>query len=244
MTLRPLAIPDELRLRPCPALGIDERRAPDRNPFGLRASHTALAVARVAIFQPAPPIGPPDVPRLRAIIVGFPFVEGVAEDLNHTTLGPLTPFGLPGGNAVGGETLMHGIGTQLLLDTPTIDLPYNLRFGLIDHEMLRSSCRLMDIGIPIGRIPPVDPPLAGGKELPASGAFVDQSALVLRKDPLHLEEHLFCGARAQALMHEDDLTPTSGQLFDQYDLIGIAAGEAVRGRDQHDLKGAFGREIA
>src|SRR5262249_16675482 len=177
ITLRPLAIPDELRLRPCPELGIDERRDPDRNPFGLRASHTALAIARVAIFQPAQPIGPPDVSRLRAIIVSFSFVEGVAEDLHHTSLCPLAPFGLPWGNAVGGETLMNGIGTQLLLDTPTIDLPDNFRFGLIDHEVLRRSCRLMDIGIPIGRISPVDPPLAGGKELPPTRASVDQSAL-------------------------------------------------------------------
>jgi len=139
---------------------------------------------------------------------------------------------------------MNGIGTQLLLNTPAIDLPHNLRFGLMDHEMLRSGCRLVDVGIPIGRIPPVDPALAGRKQLPAAGAFVDQGALILRKDALHLEEHLFFGACAQALMHEDDLTPPSGQLLDQNDLIGIAAGEAVRGRDQHDLKGAFGREIA
>src|SRR6266446_571867 len=147
VALRPLAIADELRLRPFPGLGIDERRHPDRNPFGLRASRTALAVTGVAIFQPAQPIRPPDVPRLRAIIIGFPFVEGVAEDLNHTTLCPLAPFGLPRWNAVGGETLMNGIGTQLLLDTPTIDLPHNLRFGLIDHEMLWRGCRLVDVSI-------------------------------------------------------------------------------------------------
>src|SRR6266478_8699052 len=66
VALRPLAILDELRLRPFPGLGIDERRYPDWNPFGLRASHTTLAIAGVTIFQPAQPIRPPDVPRLRA----------------------------------------------------------------------------------------------------------------------------------------------------------------------------------
>jgi len=45
-------------------------------------------------------------------------------------------------------------------------------------------------------------------------------------------------------MPEDDLTPTPSQLFDQDHLISITAGEPVRGRDQHDLQGAFGGEIA
>jgi hypothetical protein len=86
--------------------------------------------------------------------------------------------------------------------------------------------------------------LASRKQLPTAGAFMDQGALVLRKDALHLEEHLFCGTGPQTLMHEDNLTPTPGQLFDQDHLIRITAGEPVRGRDQHDLKGAFGCEIA
>src|SRR5437660_5809925 len=178
VALRPLAIPDELRLRPSPGLVIDERRHPDRNPFGLWASRTTLAIAGVAIFQPAQPIRPPDVPGLRAIVVGFSFIEGVAEDLNHTTLCPLAPFGLPRWNAVGGETVMNGIGTQLLLDTPTIDLPDHLGFRLVDHKVLGGGRRLVDVGVPIGWIPPVDPALAGRKELPAAGAFVDQGALV------------------------------------------------------------------
>jgi len=45
-------------------------------------------------------------------------------------------------------------------------------------------------------------------------------------------------------MHEDHLTPIPSQLLDQDDLVGIPAGETVRCRDQHDLKGAFSGEIA
>src|SRR5207244_8350532 len=91
---------------------------------------------------------------------------------------------------------------------------------------------------------PVAPPSARGAQLPAAGAFMDQGALVLRKDALHLEEHLFCGACPQALLYENHLTPLSSPLVDQDDLRGITAGETVRGRDQHDLEGAFSREIA
>jgi hypothetical protein len=48
----------------------------------------------------------------------------------------------------------------------------------------------------------------------------------------------------QALLDEEHLTPLSRQLVDQDDLIGITAGETVRGRNQHDLEGAFSGEIA
>src|SRR6266850_5364143 len=108
--------------------------------------------------------------------------------------------------------------------------------------MLRGGGRLPDVRVAIGRIPPVDPALARRKQLPAAGAFVDQGALILRKDALHLEEHLFCWACPQALMYEDLLTPIPSQLLDQDDLVGIPAGETVRCRDQHDLKGAFSGE--
>jgi hypothetical protein len=109
---------------------------------------------------------------------------------------------------------MNSIGTQLLLHTPAIDLPDHLGFRLVHSAVLWRRDRLVDIGVAIGRIAPVDPALAGRKELPAAGAFVDQGPLVLRKDALHLEEHLFFGARPQVLMHEDDLTSTAGQFLD------------------------------
>jgi len=71
VALRPLAIPDELRLCPVPGLGIDERWHPDRNPCGLRASHTALTIPRVAIFESVQPLGTLDIPRLRTIVIGL-----------------------------------------------------------------------------------------------------------------------------------------------------------------------------
>src|SRR2546428_1868447 len=189
-------------------------RHPDRNPFSLRASRTALAVAGVAIFEPPQAIRPPDIARLGAIVIGLPFVEGVAEDLDHTTLGPPAVLRLAGWHPVHGETPLNGIGTQLLFHTPAIDLPDHLGFRLVDHEMLWRGGRLVHVGVAIGWIAPVDPALAGRKQLPAAGALVDQGAFILRKDALHLEEHLFFGARPQALMHEDDLTARPGQLFD------------------------------
>jgi hypothetical protein len=79
VALRPLPIPHQLGLGSRPGLRIDERRDPDRDPVSLGAPRATLAIAWVAIFKAARPIGPPDIPRLGAIIVGFAFIEGVTE---------------------------------------------------------------------------------------------------------------------------------------------------------------------
>jgi len=138
---------------------------------------------------------------------------------------------------------MDGIGTQLFLHTPTIELPYDLSFGLVDHEVLWSRWGLTDIRVAIGRIPPVHASLTGGKEPPTACPLLDQRPFILRKDPLHLEQHLFFRARPEGLMHEDDLAPVSDELLHQHHLIGIPACEAVRRRDQNDLKRSFFRQI-
>ena len=88
VALRALTVPGELSLRSVPGLGINDRGHPNRNSFGLRAARTALAVAGVAIFEPAPPMGAADIPGLRTIVIGLPFIERVAQHINHTTLGP------------------------------------------------------------------------------------------------------------------------------------------------------------
>ena len=138
---------------------------------------------------------------------------------------------------------MDGIGTQVLLHTPTVDLPYHLSFGLVDHEVLWGRWGLADIRVAIGRIPPVHAPLAGGKEPAAARPLLDQRPFILRKDPLHLEQHLFLRACAEGLMHEDNLAPVPDELLHQHHLIRITAREAVRHRDQNDLKRAFRRQI-
>jgi hypothetical protein len=92
VALRPLPILHQLGLCPFPRLWINERGDPDRNPFGLRAACTALPVAGMAIFESMPPMGTAHIPGLGTIIIRFPFIEGVAQHLNHTTLGP-PPWG-------------------------------------------------------------------------------------------------------------------------------------------------------
>src|SRR5262249_42888451 len=97
VALRALPIPGQLPLHSVPGLGIDERGHTDRNPFGLGPPCAALAIARATIFQTTPPRRPPDIPRLGAIVIGFSFIEGVAQDFDDTTLRPPPVLGLPGG---------------------------------------------------------------------------------------------------------------------------------------------------
>jgi hypothetical protein len=240
VALRALPIAHQLGLCLLPGLGIDERGHPDRDPFSLRASRATLAIAGVAIFEPPRVIRTAYLSRLCAIVIGFPFINGIAEDLNHTTLRPPTVLGFPGWNPLQGEAPMNGIGALLLFDTPAIDLPDDLCFSLVDDQMLRRGRRLADVRIVIRRIAPVDKPLSCGKELSAPRAVLDQGTLILGKDTLHL---LF-RCCAQALMDKHHLTATAEAFLDQDHLIGRAARQTIRRCDQHDLESAFGHQIA
>jgi hypothetical protein len=73
---------------------------------------------------------------------------------------------------------------------------------------------------------------------------LNQRPLILGKDALHLEQHLFFRTGPKAVLHKDHLAAAAGELLDQEHLIGIAAGEAIGYRHQQHLKGAFCGQIA
>ena len=47
--------------------------------------------------------------------------------------------------------------------------------------------------------------MTGGEYLPAAPPLLDQGAFMLRKDPLHLEQHLSLRTRAKGLLCKDNL---------------------------------------
>src|SRR5262249_32896226 len=67
VALRARPISGSLPLRSVPGLGIDARGHADWNPFGVGAPHATPAIAGLTIFEPTPPIRPPDLPRLGAM---------------------------------------------------------------------------------------------------------------------------------------------------------------------------------
>ena len=67
---------------------------------------------------------------------------------------------------MGREPPLDGVGTQLVLHAPAIEQADDLGFELVDDQMLRSRRGLPDIGVAIGRIAPVHPPLARRNKRP------------------------------------------------------------------------------
>jgi hypothetical protein len=151
---------------------------------------------------------------------------------------------LAGTDTLGGEPLMDGIAAELFFDTPAIDQAYDLRFDLIDEEMLRGGHGFPNVRVAIGRIAPVDAALAGRKQTPTSGAFLNQGAFVLREHALHLYQHLFFWTAPQGMLDKDNLTATAAEFLDQEHLVGITPRQAIWHCDEEDLKGAFCYEIA
>jgi hypothetical protein len=139
---------------------------------------------------------------------------------------------------------MHGLRTPPCLHTPALDVADDRRCGFVNPQRLRCGDRLPDVRVAGGWIPPIHAALARRKQPPAPGACWDQGARVCGEDPRQLEAHLCCRTRAQALVRKDDFTASPGELLDEDPLIGRAAGQAIRGRDQHDLDRPVGCQIA
>ena len=155
-----------------------------------------LAIARHAVFAAAPAIRQLHIGGLGPVVIGFTLVEGVAEDLDNTTLRPAPVARLAGDDPLGREPPLDGVRTHLFFHAPAINEADDLGFGFVDDEMLRGYRGFPDVRVAIGRIAPVDPPLPRRKQAAPACPFLNERPLVLGKDALHLEQHLFFRARA------------------------------------------------
>jgi hypothetical protein len=155
-----------------------------------------LVIARHAVLAAAPAIRQLHIGGLGPVVIGFTLVEGVAADLDKTTLGPAPVARLAGDDSLGSEPLLDGVGTHLFLHAPAIHEADDLGFRLVDDEMLRGCRSFPDVRVVIRRIAPVDPPLPRRKQAAPACPFLNERSLVLGKDALHLEQHRFFRARA------------------------------------------------
>jgi hypothetical protein len=136
------------------------------------------------------------------------------------------------------------MGAQLLFHQPSVDLPYDLRLLVFDHDLLGGGVGLGDISIAVGGHSPIDPPLFGRPDPAASGALLDEGPLVLGEDALDLEQHLLLGRLAEGVVEEDDLAAGALELLADDDLVGVLPGQAVRRVDQDLVEGTFGGKIS
>src|SRR5215510_14218985 len=121
MALRAFLVLPQLSLRPLPGLWINDCRHWDSNPLARRPPGPALGIPRDPVVAPAAAIRLVCLPRLGPVVIGFALVEGVAQDLDNTTLCPAPLTRLAGDNPSCGEPPLDGVGTALLFHTPAID---------------------------------------------------------------------------------------------------------------------------
>src|SRR5262245_2468301 len=121
MALRAFLILPQLPLRPLPGFWINDHRRWDSNPLTRRPLGPALGIPWDPVLTPAPAIRLVCFPRLGPVVIGFALVEGVAQDLDNTTLCPAPLARLAGDEPLRREPPLDGVGTALLFHTPAID---------------------------------------------------------------------------------------------------------------------------
>src|SRR6266581_4862755 len=126
-----------------------------------------------------------------------------------------------------------------------IDMPHHARLGL-DHGIGgRTLLTLTDIAIAVrGAAQHADFARASPVTLPAARALEDLGPFVLGDHPLKLHKQLILRAYARRRVQKMCLHALTGQLFDQEDLVGVLATQAIRGIDEHGLDLSFGRQVA
>ena len=88
MALGAFLVLPQLPLHPLPRLRVNARRHRHGHPLARRPPGPALGIPRDPVFVAAPAIGLAHLPHLGPVVIGFAFIEGVAEDLDETTLRP------------------------------------------------------------------------------------------------------------------------------------------------------------
>ena len=120
------------------------------------------------------------------------------------------------------------------------DAPDYRGFGLVDLQVRRGGRGAGDAPVAVGGLPGDDLSGAGAEQLAAPVPFGDLRLLVLGDHALHLGEQRglrVIGGQVGGV-GEPHRDPEAGQLVQDEDLIGVGAGEPVRGQAPHQLEQA------
>ena len=125
---------------------------------------------------------------------------------------------------------------EVLVDVPAEDLPHDLRLGSRHLDVGRDSVAPWNPPIAVGDLPPKHFALSRTKELASTVAFRDLDALVFGDRALDLREQARLRIIRQGLVEKDHLDAEALELFENQDLIGVLAREAIRTQDQGGLE--------
>lgn len=128
---------------------------------------------------------------------------------------------------------------------PLIDLPHHARLGL-DHRIRGGRfITLAEIAIAVrGAAQDADFARSRPVTLPAPRALKNLCAFILSDHALKLDQKLILGRCALRGLQKPRFHAVTGELFDQQDLIGVLATQAIGRVHEHGLDLPFGRQVA
>ena len=125
---------------------------------------------------------------------------------------------------------------EVLVDVPTEDLPDDLRLGLGHLDVGRDCVTSWNPPVAVGDLPPKHLALSRAIEFASAVPFRDLDALVLGDRTLDLSEQARLWIIGQGLIEKNNLDAEALELFENQNLIGVLAREAIRAQDQHRLE--------
>jgi hypothetical protein len=118
------------------------------------------------------------------------------------------------------------------------DAPHDRGLWFVDLQVgLAGRCAARHPPVSVGRLPGDDLTGAGAEQLAPPIPFADLRPLVFGNHALHLGEQgglRIVGCQA-GRVGERDGDPEAGQLIENQDLVGVGAGEPVRGQAPHPV---------
>jgi hypothetical protein len=120
-----------------------------------------------------------------------------------------------------------------------VDAPYHRGFRLVDLQPGRGVSASWHPAVAVGRFPGHHLAGSGPEQSAPPIAFGDLAALVLGNDALHLGEQPGLRVVGEGgCVAEQHPNPELGELVEDETLVGVGAGQPVRGQAPHGLEGA------
>ena len=124
----------------------------------------------------------------------------------------------------------------MLVDRPAVEHADDLGLGLVDQQMAGDAVAPRDVAVAVGDLARGPLPGAGLRELAAAEALAQDGALVLGDGALDLERELVVGVVGDGALDEGDLAAGLAKFFEEEDLVGVLAGQAVGAVDRQDVE--------
>jgi hypothetical protein len=133
---------------------------------------------------------------------------------------------------------------QPFLGQPAVEHAHDLGLGLVDGQPAGRPVAARQATVAVGGVHTDELAGAGLLQLAAAEPLAQQRPLVLGDRPLDLQQQLIAGVVRDGAAEERDGAAGPPELFQEQDLVGVLAGQAVGGEDAEDLDLAVAHGVA